>query len=255
MKTSMIDKDLEAVGLGEKESKVYLAALELGRGTAQQIAQKANVKRPTTYVIMEDLMKQGLASSFYEGKKQYFVAENPERLVDILKQQQEEVMQRAEHLQAILPQLHSINNRQTDKPVVKYYEGKEGIIAMVNEHAKANFGQEAYTAYSRDLVEKMLTPKELGSILQARVDNEVKVKTIYTNTQGDLNPLPNTERIRLQEIDFSITCDIAIYNDRIRIASLKDRLVGIVIEDKEIARSFKAIFALAWKYAKQQQKK
>ena len=86
----MIDKDLQAVGLQEKEAKVYLAALELGKGTAQQIAIKAELKRPTTYVIMEELMRQGLVSSFYEGKKQYFVAENPERLVDILQNQKQD---------------------------------------------------------------------------------------------------------------------------------------------------------------------
>ena len=251
--TSMLDKmqkDLEAVGFQEKEAKVYLASLELGAATAQQIAQKAGVKRPTTYFILEGLMGQGLATSFHQGKKQFFIAEAPDRLLQLLDQERQEITVREEKFRSILPQLHSINNRQKEKPVVKYYEGKEGILTMVSEHARACKGQEAYSAYSRDVVENFVSQNELKGIIQERVDQGVKIKTIYTYAKGDLPGAPNTQRIRLSEKEFPINCDIAIYEDRIRIASLKDRLIGVVIEDKEIANSFKVIFDLAWKWVK-----
>jgi sugar-specific transcriptional regulator TrmB len=249
IRTIMIEKELQEIGLQDKEAKVYLAALELGHSTVQKIAQKAEIKRPTTYFIIEGLMSRGLMSSFYQGKKQYFIAENPERLLEMLEKEKEELARRQERFRALLPQLASINNREKDKPVVKYYEGKEGILTMVSEHAKASRGHEAYSVYSRDAVDAFVSQQELNEILKERVSNKIKVRTIYTYSKGDLPPLPDTERIRLSEDEFPISCDIAVWNDRIRIASLKNRLVGVVIEDKEIAASLFNVFKLAWQWA------
>jgi sugar-specific transcriptional regulator TrmB len=254
MVKTMLEKDLQEIGLQEKEARVYLAALELGQSTAQRIAQKADIKRPTTYFIIEGLMSRGLMSSFYQGKKQYFMAENPERMLEVLERERQEIARREERFKRLLPQLQSINNRQDDKPVVKYYEGKEGILAMVDEHTKTSKGQEAYTFYSRDAVDAFVTTEELSEISKERIANDVKIKAIYTWSRGDLPQAPMRETIRLSEEEFPVSCDIAIYDDKVRIASLKNRLVGVVIEDAEIAKSFKALYELAWKWALDQKK-
>ena len=244
----MIDKDLQAVGLQEKEAKVYLAALELGKGTAQQIALKADIKRPTAYVIMEGLMERGLVSSYYEGKKQYFVAENPERLLDLMETQKQEMEKKEKPFREVLPQLQSINNRQKDKPVVKYYEGREGVVSMVRDCTKSAHGQEVSMAYSRDAIDAVFDKKTLEGLSQERLSQNVKVRTLYTWDSGEFEHLPKTEDVRLSREEFPIDCDIAIYDDKIRISSLKSRIVGVVIEDKEISKAFKAIYELAWKY-------
>ena len=50
-------KELQDIGLSEKEARVYLAALEIGRATADQLAKHAKIVRPTTYVQLQSLMK------------------------------------------------------------------------------------------------------------------------------------------------------------------------------------------------------
>lgn len=42
----MLERVLEKFGLSEKEAKIYLATLELGQATVQQIAKKAGLVRP-----------------------------------------------------------------------------------------------------------------------------------------------------------------------------------------------------------------
>src|SRR6266702_4120523 len=143
----MLEQELIAIGLNEKEAKVYLSALELGQSTVQQIAQKAAVNRATAYFIIDALMQRGLVSSFYKGKKQYFIASDPERLIEILEQKKENIEKKKENLKKLLPQLQSLNNKQGDKPLVRYYEGKEGIASMVDEVLKASTGT-VYMAYS-----------------------------------------------------------------------------------------------------------
>ncbi len=245
----MIDKDLQAVGLQEKEAKVYLAALELDKGTAQQIAIKAELKRPTTYVIMEELMRQGLVSSFYEGKKQYFVAENPERLVDILQNQKQDVEKREVYLQSLLPQLQSINNRQKDKPVVKYYEGKDGVASMIRECNRVNRGKKLFLLRNDDIALSTFGKDLTNDLASERAANDVFIKQIYTSEQySPENVSMNEEAIWVSNKDFPVMSDIAIYEDRVRIIDFKSKLIGVVIESREIAQSFKTMHNLAWKH-------
>ncbi|MCF7835696.1 MAG: helix-turn-helix domain-containing protein [Candidatus Marinimicrobia bacterium] len=82
----MISK-LKQLGLSEKEAKVYLASLELGEATVQEIAKQAGVNRPTTYVQIEKLTKMGLMSSVEKEGKKYFNAEEPNQLLKILEKQ------------------------------------------------------------------------------------------------------------------------------------------------------------------------
>ena len=80
----MLEKELQQLGLSDKEAKTYLASLELGPVSVQEIAKKSGLKRPTVYFAIEQLIKMGLMSSFEKGKKRYFSAESPERLVSLI---------------------------------------------------------------------------------------------------------------------------------------------------------------------------
>ena len=50
---------LSSIGLQQKEAKVYLALLELEQGTVSKIAKLSGLKRPTIYLILDDLIKNG----------------------------------------------------------------------------------------------------------------------------------------------------------------------------------------------------
>jgi len=73
-------RELEKLGLSDKEAAVYLASLELGPSPVQVISRKAEVNRATTYVMIEVLLQKGLMSTFDKGKKTMYTAEKPERL-------------------------------------------------------------------------------------------------------------------------------------------------------------------------------
>lgn len=248
----MLEQELISIGLNEKEAKVYLSSLELGQSTVQNIALKAGINRATTYFIIDGLMQRGLMSSFQKGKKQYFVAADPDRLLEILDQEKEVIEKKKDNIQKLLPQLQSLNNKQQGRPVVKYYEGKEGIAAMVDEFLRTE-KTTIHMAYSMDAIKKVFSDKELASWRTKRLDRNIKTKTIYTNKEGALPDIANTTRRIIPFDKFPITCDIAVYDDKVRIASLGERLSGIIIEDKEIAASLRAILDLAWDDAEKYQ--
>lgn len=248
----MLERELIEIGLNEKEAKVYLASLELGQSTVQDIAKKAGVNRATTYFVVEGLMKTGLMSSFHKGKKQYFVSADPDRLIEILEQEKNTIEKREQNLKKLLPQLQSINNKRKDRPVVKYYEGKEGILTMIEEFTRLAKGT-VNMAYSVDALDKVFSIEEREKARNKRIKKNVKTKVIYTYKNGILENTADGKRRKVPLEKFPIICDIAVYDNKIRIASLGERLVGIVIEDKEIADSFRAILDLAWEAAEKYQ--
>jgi len=69
MNNSLIN-DLMNLGLTLHESKVYLTLLRLGKGTALDIAEHSDLKRPTIYSIITSLEEKGLVetSQFREVK-------------------------------------------------------------------------------------------------------------------------------------------------------------------------------------------
>lgn len=247
----MLEQELINIGINEKEAKIYLATLELGQSTVQQIAQKATVNRATAYFIIDALMQRGLVSSFHKGKKQYFVASDPERLIEILEQEKETIEKKKETLKKLLPQLQSLNNKQENKPIVKYYEGKEGIVSMVDEIMRAAEGV-VYGAYSVDALSNVFEEKDIIRWRKKRVERGVEMKVIYTQKNGEIGDIPKSESTKVSLEKFPITCDIAVYGNKLRIASFKNRMVGVVVEDAEIAESMRAILKLAIEAAKNQ---
>ena len=47
---------LTSIGFNEKTASIYLAALSLGTASIQDIAKKADIKRPTTYNYIQELV-------------------------------------------------------------------------------------------------------------------------------------------------------------------------------------------------------
>jgi sugar-specific transcriptional regulator TrmB len=73
------------LGYSEKESRVYLASLEIGPTSVQNIAKKADVKRVTTHAVLNVLMKRGLIEVTTVGKKRMYAATSPEILLTHLR--------------------------------------------------------------------------------------------------------------------------------------------------------------------------
>ena len=126
------ESNLKLLGLSDKEAKVYLALLELGATTVIQIAQKAGVNRPTAYVQIETLTGLGLVSSYMKGKKRFFAAEPPERLGELIELKKSEIKDQQDRLQEILPELEMLFTTSGERPIVRFFEGREGIKAILN---------------------------------------------------------------------------------------------------------------------------
>src|SRR3990167_6164573 len=89
--TELVDTVAE-LGLTKQESAVYLAALETGFSSISDIDKKAGIKRPTTYYIVDELIKKNLISRAPKGKRTFYIAEHPNTLLANLRAQEDRLM-------------------------------------------------------------------------------------------------------------------------------------------------------------------
>lgn len=72
---------IKNLGLTTKAAKIYLAALELGEASVQELAKKARMKRTTLYYVLDELTEAGLLIPTQTGRKMYYVPEQPGTLL------------------------------------------------------------------------------------------------------------------------------------------------------------------------------
>ena len=123
MITTPIELELRKLGLTEKEVRVYLAGLELGPNSVQNIAKMAGLTRPTTYEIIKKLEEKGLFVEGKEKKKRFFIAQSPERILGILRIKKREMEEKEREFIRIIAALEA----KYSKEEIKTYKGKEGL--------------------------------------------------------------------------------------------------------------------------------
>ena len=97
--------NLQSFGFSEKEVIVYIALLELGKGTVRQISSKAGINRTTAYDILGSLSNKGLVSVSGKEPKSEYVVEPPEAITTYLKKVAEETAEHIKKSEDIIPEL------------------------------------------------------------------------------------------------------------------------------------------------------
>lgn len=244
-----LELELKKVGFSDKEARVYLALLELGSAPVQEIAKKAKVNRATTYVVLDALKKRGAISTVEQGKKTFYATENPTALVRLFKLREQDIKEKEEEFRRSLPELEAIFNRSGEKPRVRFFEGKEGVIAVREDifDSGANEINEIYSLEYVNQVKALFSKEENNQFIERRKKLKVKMKAIYTSDLGSFEGFQTEGDRRIVPKDrFPLSSDIIIYGNRIAMTTLKGKIVSIIIESQEMAETLRSVFNLAW---------
>ncbi len=243
----MLEKYLQDIGLNDKEAIVYLSLLSVEHASVLDLAKKTKIKRPTVYIVLESLAKKGLVSETTVGKKTHYQAEPPERLETFVERQKLVLEESQKTLKDVIPQLKSMERSTGERPLVKYYDGKEGIISVVQSIFRTDSGdgdEPIYLIYPRDLLDKYFPEQERKQYKQERLNRKVKSKVLYTFEKGEIPSDEMGERIKIDGSKYPITCDMAIYKDKVRISLLNKQFSSIFIQSKDVAETMRSLFRL-----------
>ena len=88
-------------GFTKAQANLYIAGLELGPALMFHLALRANTARATAYYIMDELIRRGFFEKIKKGRRNYYSAASPEKLLQMTKE-------RERLIKTLLPYLVSI---------------------------------------------------------------------------------------------------------------------------------------------------
>jgi sugar-specific transcriptional regulator TrmB len=243
-------KSLEYIGFSEKEVLVYLALLELGKGTVTQISRKAGINRPTGYHILASLEAKELVKVSGKAPKQEYVAESPDQIEKMLNKKIENYQIYLKEARKIVPELKSIHNI-VDRPKVLFYEGKDGLEKVYEDTLTSH---EEILAYASVEDVSLALPNYFPLYFKRRAKKGIPIRAIFPDSpEARALSKFDQEEMRTSLIvpaeKYSFHPEINIYDNKIMIASWREKL-GIIIESAEVADVMKKVFELAWAEAK-----
>jgi sugar-specific transcriptional regulator TrmB len=233
---------LTGLGLSDKEAKVYLANLTLGPATAQAIAAKATVNRPTTYVMIESLQNQGIISSHIQGKKRYFKAIEPEKLQLLIDRQTRRLAESATQLKQLLPAFETLlpNLKTSEEGTVAIYEGAQGI----------NYWQDEIKKTTEEIRELVPVTKKPPKITNLETKPKAKIRRICALAEGvDIGSTQNAETRIISLKNSPFEAEVSILVDKVAITSYAMEQKVIVIIGHRIARTLGVLFDAMWDHS------
>lgn len=243
---AQLQQSLVSIGFTVNEAKVYDALIILGSCMAGQIAKLTNMHRRPVYDSLERLIEKGLVSYTLKEGKKHFQAANPERLLNVVKEEESKIRE-------MLPEL--IKKYESKKPsfFAEVYEGKSGVKSVFEDILKT--GKTWYSVGTTGLG-FIIMPTYMEQYHKRRAEIGVKRKMLLANTLRGREYYKKFKSLELctikllpKEIENPQT--LWIYGNKVAIALLsEDYPIIFLIENEAIAKSYKGYFDMLWKQSK-----
>lgn len=240
----MIEKVLSELWFKEKESKIYIAALELWYAPVSTIARKSWVNRITAYTILKDLFKKWIATEFVKNKVQYYSVISPESLLEKTKSS-------LERLHGIMPDLMAISNLYANKPKIQFFDWVEWLKNIYNDHLVV--AQPLYSFLSVKPIPAQLKDYLDSEYMTQRIKKNIPAKVIVSNNTENRNYAKNDkkflrETLVIQTPVFELDNEIIIYwGDKVSICMFPNNECSwVMIQSKSFHDTLLNIFSLIW---------
>ncbi len=226
----MKEEILKSLGLSDKETKIYLASLQLGTSVVQKIANFAGLNRTSAYDLLKSLEHKGFVSYTLQSGKRLYQATQPNKIIDMLKEREELVKK-------ILPELKSLSESVGKRPNVEIYTGKDGLKSIFE-----NILNEARSFSCIASKNQLFRLFEFyfPHFVSRRKKKGIKVKII-----SEFQPFDKTAPYKI--IKKKIKTATWLYNGKIAMISLEEKEpIGILINEKNFYKTHQMMFNLLW---------
>jgi sugar-specific transcriptional regulator TrmB len=245
----------KGAGLSEGEMKIYSALLETGTASVSKIVEKTGLQESTARFVMEQLVYKGLVEQVVKQDMRLFEAGSPDRLLSYVKRKQEELKEEEQRIEKLVPLLYMKSNEAGKESQVKVFEGWTSIKEAYNELMKnpapdgfqvfaVNPSPKAFNHFREFMTEYHKTRTKLKLPLKIMLNEEHR-QSVGEDRQKE----PLTE-VRYVPKELSTVGAINLFGNKVLMPLWIENPIMFLIENKELADSFKSYFELLWKSAK-----
>jgi len=229
------------LGMTDMQVRVYIAALELGLGTMQELARRSGVNRSTIYTFIDELQERGYILQTRKARRWMYTAVHPEQLIMMQKN-------RILGLERILPELLAINNQSKKKPRITFYEGLRGIQDVYEDMLRER--KEICAYEDLDNLKRALPDQYFNYFPKERAKRDILIRSISRDTPF-AREFSKRNKGLLRETKFTKTdelkTDINIYGNKVALMDLRGNpMSSVLIENANLAQTMRAMWKLLW---------
>lgn len=238
---------LKEFGFGDKEAKIYLILLELKEALPSTISRKTGLKRPTTYLILENLQKHGLVSNVKKGNLLYFRATDPSFFLEKEEKHIESLKDHLTTLKSSLPEIMAMHREYANTPQMSVYRGTDGLIQIMEDTLTTK--TELLCWCDVELAVNSLKDY-YPTYIQKKIAKKIWLRGIFCDNENGRNfkkiGKKELRKVHLiPKVKYPLENEINIYDDKLAIISHKEQ-IGFIIQNIDIANTQRAIFNLAF---------
>lgn len=238
----MHEQQLRELGLTDNEVKIYLVLLKSGMMNPTEISKKLGLHRGYIYDTLERMQEKEVVNSLLRGGKKFFQATTPTHITELLRM-------RLENFQSIVPDLTKLMNFEKEETKVELHKGKrvyrtllKGLIATV-KHDDTIF---LIGVNEGELIENV-EPIYLKQYFTIIKQKNIKEKVIMKKGNKKFS-IPNVTHKFLDK-KYLGNIEQVIYGDKVALFIPGIPYYLIIIENKEVAETYRKQFELLWKVA------
>lgn len=256
LKKDTATRTLEDLDLSENEAVLYAQMLSHPRNTAQELGTRAPFPRTMLYYVLKQLMQRGLVSAKKEGWRTVYIAEDPERLYDLLASKEREFERETSTVRELIPRLKNRYRLAGKRPTVRTFEGIEeyqkALEDIIVSSPKEIFSFEVLVAKKPALEVRAAHEKR-------RITRKIQKKVLFFERGEALQLLKSrryddfTQFRSIKEgsiVPFSV--DLSLYDGKLLYSSYYDEHepTAVLVEDRALYEMQKSLFDALWKQGK-----
>ncbi len=249
-------RTLRELGLSENEATLYALMLGRPRSTVQELGTRAPFPRTMLYYVLKQLGQRGLVTTRKDDWRTEYIAEDPERLYDLLAAKEREFEKESGALRDLIPRLKNRYRLAGSRPTVRTFEG-------VVEYQKALEDiliSKPQEIYSYEILGTKKPALEVRDMHEGkRIHRKIKKLVLFFENVDALNAIKNrryddfTQFKSVKEGSLSpFAADLTLYDSKLLYTSYYDERepTAILVEDRALYEMQKSIFDAAWKQGK-----
>ena len=242
----MMDNELRALGLDDKELRFYLAALERGSSSVTELSIKAGVTRTHGYDLLERLASRGLLKTVAGSGGQRVVAEDPGVLISTWERTKDA-------LDALVPRLRAIARSGPNKTSVRVYQGSSEVSRAIAAAANSTGDPVSLLAASTSdnaafAVHELLA--FVGHMQQRAIALRVIAANIVRPRLERLNITESTASVRFLAEGTRLPVVLIVCGDRSVYVSSNEEQFALAIDSAEMASTNQMLFDSLWATAR-----
>jgi sugar-specific transcriptional regulator TrmB len=243
---------LKNIGFSTNEASVYLALLNLGKGTAIETAKEAGMSRTTAFDVLKSLVRKGVVVENALKGRRTFAIENVDMLYSFLERKEAEIKKGKEAVSHIRIELESLRYPQKSIPKVRLYEGEKEIQKLFQGMLTEGKGLPLSLICTKEFMDNYGSFLDRFEPLRTKGETELK---LLIHDQAIHPKKPKHKKSALLEIRTlkekeRYNAAMHLFGNTVGFWSFKKTLVLVLMESEEITHMHANVFEALWNQAK-----